>query len=425
MPAVAGAVAGGPPWGSGGPPASPHHPEKRKAPRVSRGASLGRPVTSRATKGVARGGDTAPGPDDARSWRDRASLVSLPDKWVTGPRTEADDARADALQTKREAWLAEAADLEARARRWRAAAGAGASGASLDRRALAARVTRRARRLRARARRTLLPGSVLRAGCGEPLAVHTACGCGRRWLQRRCNQRWTCGECRARWSRRQRARILRAVGDRRDRAYLVTPTIRHSGDPGKDWDGLQAAWRTWRRWLARQLDGAPEYVRVWEATAGRDGKGHVHCHLVVWASRIDYAAAVAAWRRATGDKDARIDFRVVRQAKDVVRYVSKYVSKGVDVLSMSPILQGKLEAAANGRRMLSTSRGFWAPYTPKCGACGCRFKGPTKALWEATKRSVKAGEVLAAFGLHETGIGGSLERCRPPPTPGSARPEPS
>ena len=375
-------------------------PRKAESPSRRRGGLPGGPGTNRATSDLARAADNAPPEsrvDSAEAWG-RARLDSYCTKWVTDTAEATDTARREAMTAKRLEWEATAERLEALASRLRGYAGqAPASGAAGDMRAMAGKLARRAKRWRGRVRWCVTTMDTLTAGCGDPTTSQTQCGCGRRWVERRCRQKWSCDRCRKRWCRRQRARMWQAMGGRTDRAYLVTPTVRHSGDPAADWAKLQEGWRVFRRWLARHLGASPDYVRLWEATGGDDNRGHVHAHLVVYARRIDYAAAVAAWRRAMHDAGAVIDFRVVKNPKQAVRYVSKYVSKGVDLASMSAETGGKLEAAAYGRRMVSTSRGFFAPYVSTCRRCACCFSPPFKATWDATAREVRARSLLAAY----------------------------
>lgn len=377
-------------------------PRKAESPSRHRGGLPGDPAgTNRqAVTDVAPQADNAQPEnrvDSAEAWG-RARLDTYCTKWVTPPELEADESRCDAMWAKAKAWEARALQLDATAGRLRDhGRTTPAAGASADMRLLAGKLGRKAKHLRGRVKWARSSMATLTEGCGEPTQAQVQCGCARRWVEKRCGQKWSCKRCKKRWTRRLRARMWQAMGGRTDRCYLVTPTVRHSGDPSADWDRLQRGWRVFRRWLARHLDGAPEYVRLWEATNGRDDLGHVHCHAVVYATRIDYGQAREAWRRAMRDPDAVIDFQVVKNAKQAVRYVSKYVSKGVDLACMSPKVAGKLQAAAYGRRMVSSSRSFFAPYVAKCSRCACCFSAPFRAPWEASVRASRASDLIFAY----------------------------
>lgn len=376
-------------------------PRKVESPSRRRGGLPGDDDCQVVAPGVVPEGSDSGGVDSAEAWG-RARLDTYGHKWVTDAQEGADTSRQAAMVPRRTEWAARAKALEELAARLRDRhREAPHSGAGQDALTVAAILVRRARRWRARVRWATTPMDRLMDGCGQVTTLVTACGCGARRLERRCDQRWSCARCRKRWCRRQRARLWHAMSVRRDRSYLVTPTVRHSGDPAADWTRLQQAWRVWRRWLARQLGESPAYVRLWEATGGRDDLGHVHCHAVVYARRIDYGDAVAAWRRAVGDPAGVIDFRVVRDPKQAVRYLSKYVTKGVDLGSMSPEVAGKLEAAAYGRRMVSSSRSFFQTHIAKCSRCACRFSIPAPDVWGAQVRRVRADALLVAYATGE------------------------
>ena len=78
--------------------------------------------------------------------------------------------------------------------------------------------------------------------------------------------------------------------------------------------------------------------------------------------------------RASCPQSTRISFRESRHSARAARYVSKYVSKGVDVSEWTPKQRGTVLAASYGRRWVFSSRRFWIPEECACRRCGALRK---------------------------------------------------
>lgn len=238
--------------------------------------------------------------------------------------------------------------------------------------------------------------------CGQE-GVVVECRCGRRPVPVKCGLRWLCGRCKKRTFARARHRLSKALGARvrasarsdgrpgfQRRPVLVTLTTRHTGDLTSDRERVGESWRKLRQWLhgrarvqawskaRRQFEDTEEtigqfdYALVWEVTPGRDGLGHVHAHVVALWPRTDWNLLRAEWKRATGDDGAEIDLkraasRDATEVQSAVNYLAKYTSKGVQVGEFTPELAAQVIDATYGKRLLSTSRGFWLPEPP----CAC------------------------------------------------------
>ena len=63
-------------------------------------------------------------------------------------------------------------------------------------------------------------------------------------------------------------------------------------------------------------------------------------------------------------------------------YLSKYVTKGVDLEAMHGVLAGEILSAWYGKRKVSTSRGFWKPLDARGPSC-CRR---CQEEWRVTER---------------------------------------
>lgn len=243
-------------------------------------------------------------------------------------------------------------------------------GRSLDRdRSHAKRLyaARRARRLRRpyheRTDRCARAGVTVRCACPGRRDV--------RWFT--CRQHLVCGHCRSKRSKRIGARIragVEAASSRRPRLrwHLLTLTLRHSGDVAADRAALARGWRRFYKALHRRW-GDFSYVGTWEVTAGRDGLGHPHAHVVaLWPWR-DWAVVSALWRQSCPES-SHISIERARNVKRAARYVSKYVAKGVEADEFTPELRARVLAGTYGTRWLFSSVRFWVPFEPCCPACG-------------------------------------------------------
>ena len=249
--------------------------------------------------------------------------------------------------------------------------------------------TKRARYAAARARTIALERSALVRTCGQRTMVKR-CKCGPQIAHVGCGQILLCDKCRVPYYRRIRRRALSAVvarladattawaraGRRRGQRpliVLVTLTIpRHlEGQPLSLMDRqrrLVDGWRKMRQWLHKRI-GAFPFCALPELTAGSDGTGHLHYHVLCVWPWWDWGSAQAEWRRATGLPDANPpDMRVVRDTKRAAHYVAKYATKGAnsDGQGMTAELMADFVATYYGKRRISPSVGWWVPMDPPC-----------------------------------------------------------
>ena len=115
-----------------------------------------------------------------------------------------------------------------------------------------------------------------------------------------CGSVWSCPVCAGKIAARRAdelARVIHEVLKSGGSASLVTLTMRHhSGHRLKDlWKALSYAWSrvtSGKHWVAdQQLGGMLGWVRVVEATHGRNG-WHLHIHaLVCWSNKVSFQVA--------------------------------------------------------------------------------------------------------------------------------------
>jgi hypothetical protein len=67
---------------------------------------------------------------------------------------------------------------------------------------------------------------------------------------------------------------------------------------------------------------------------------------------------------------ARVDFSASNSVPRAARYVSKYVSKGVQTSAFSPELRARVLAGTYNTRWLFSSSGAWVRFRPCCKSCG-------------------------------------------------------
>lgn len=162
--------------------------------------------------------------------------------------------------------------------------------------------------------------------------------------------------------------------------YLVTLTIGHSGDVGRDRAELWEGWRAWKKWLDGHVGEAYPYAAVWEVTPGTDAKGHVHCHVAMVLPFFDWEASRAAWAEAC-PRSKNVDYQR-STAQRASKYLAKYMTKGVQVATMPGALAGELLSAWYGKRKVSASTHFWRPLEERGPSC-CRR---CAALWRIVER---------------------------------------
>ena len=208
----------------------------------------------------------------------------------------------------------------------------------------------------------------------------------------------------------QRALALAVYRDRLNKHYagqegrwserLVTLTIPHSGDLGRDVKALPEAWRLveapWRRHLrARGLRESQVYVRAIEVASG----GHAHLHVWVLGPYVEHAVLRSWWGAALeklgyevprkahaevvadardtrtgrwlrGYKHAGVPWPVVdvrggrggaaQYAVKVCGAISRYATEGEDYSELAPVHASRVYEALEGVRVTQWARG-WAP----------------------------------------------------------------
>lgn len=290
--------------------------------------------------------------------------------------------------------------------------------------------TKRARYADARARTIALERSAVVAQCGQR-TIQKRCACGPSSAPVGCGQVLLCDTCRRPYYRRIRRRALAAVVARladattswarggrrrgqRPQIVLVTLTIpRHlDGAPLSLMDRrhrLVDGWRKLRQWLHRRIGQFP-FVALPELTAGSDGSGHLHYHVLCVWPWWRWQDAQAEWRRATGLPDANPpDMRVVRNPKVAAHYVAKYATKGVNVdgNGMTPELIADFVATFYGKRRITPSVGWWVRMDPPCcPKCAGQIV--------VTERPVPVIEAAACWRARR-GIAGIPEALQPAP----------
>jgi hypothetical protein len=223
--------------------------------------------------------------------------------------------------------------------------------------------------------------------CGKA-GKRVRCGCGPAIMTYGCRQHLVCAACRIRRAKKQGARIYKALAaahheaERGTLAVLVTISVRHTGDIGQDRRDLVAGWRRFYKSLHRQI-GAFKYIGVHEITPGRDGLGHPHAHVVCLWPHLDWSKLSAMWRDAC-PQSTRINFQASYSVRGAAKYISKYVSKGVETSDFSPELRARAVAGTYGSRWLFTSVRIWLPYEHVCPCCKQPITRDIVTEWLAT-----------------------------------------
>lgn len=234
---------------------------------------------------------------------------------------------------------------------------------------------------RARARKTSTPYAKRLDGCARAgVPVKCACRTDVRWYT--CRAHLLCRTCRKQRARKLRAKIAAALEAAMLGApagyhlVMVTITLRHDPDVGAARRRLMDAWRRYRKANFRRW-GEFFFVGTHEVTPGADGLGHPHAHVVcLWpmgspgdGTQGDWRLQRELWLAACPDA-ARVDFTASKQPHRAAKYVSKYVSKGVQTSDFTPQLRARVLAGTYGARWVFSSRGAWVKFQPCCKSCG-------------------------------------------------------
>lgn len=178
-----------------------------------------------------------------------------------------------------------------------------------------------------------------------------------RIVSRKCRDRFcpTCGRERS-W--RIANALAAKVKDQKHR--FITLTVKHRDEPLKELiDKLLTAFKALRRtplWRTSIRAGAA-FLEV------KKGNGwHPHLHLVTFGSFIHHAELSMMWLKVTGDSSV-VDIRLVKDAQNTIKYVTKYASKPLDhsVVFDRKALKEAIETL-KGRKLLWTF-GEWRGWT--------------------------------------------------------------
>lgn len=189
-------------------------------------------------------------------------------------------------------------------------------------------------------RRTLVRAALVSAGIGDKrIAAFDGCGHGG-WVWRseqdpnvfkvtadHCHDRWClpCGAARGRAIARNLAEIVK---DKRIRFVTLTLARRNAPlkDTLKNLGNYFGRLRRSKFWQAAVTGGAA----FLEIKRSKDGAGwHPHLHIVAEGKYLHQGTLKAIWHRITGDSYI-VDVRAVKNTDQLVRYVTKYVSKPLD-----------------------------------------------------------------------------------------------
>lgn len=134
---------------------------------------------------------------------------------------------------------------------------------------------------------------------------------------------------------------------------LVTLTLRHSSRPLKmQLDRLYLAYRRLRQrriWSDR-VRGACAVLEI--TRSKRDGSWHPHLHVILDGKYLPQALLRKAWLEVTGDSYV-VDVRLIRQPRQAVAYVTKYLTKGTPAIRPGDTDRNvELIDALRGRRLL-------------------------------------------------------------------------
>ena len=277
--------------------------------------------------------------------------------------------------------------------------------------------------------------------CGqtEVLVRCEACNTELRRRSARCGHRRLCEGCRAEYALRQQCRFrparlaalartshLRrhsAPGGRWGERFL-TLTVPHSRDVERDILTLPRAWQVFRKlvWQHLREDRGLRsedarglaFVRVIEATAGRDLSGHAHIHVWLLSPFLHHALLRHLWGRAlrkfgyalpqralidvladVSDREARdlqrwlvprrgartlglVDWPVIdiRRAVNVERELIKYLVKDAEwkdgaLERVGATLFGGMYRGLERVRTIVTSRNFWTDDKSSCACPEC------------------------------------------------------
>jgi hypothetical protein len=173
----------------------------------------------------------------------------------------------------------------------------------------------------------------------------------------RCKNRFCplCSRCR---STVFAANVSALIRERACRVRMVTLTLRHSDTPLRDQiRRLTQCFNNLKRrsWWKDKVSGG---VMFTELKIGKDGRWHVHCHIIAESSFLPIHELSNEWHAVTGDSPI-VDVREIESPEKAGGYVAKYGSKPCDpsVLYSPEKLIEAIEALKGVR--LATTFGEW------------------------------------------------------------------
>jgi hypothetical protein len=241
---------------------------------------------------------------------------------------------------------------------------------------------------------TMTPAERLE-GCGRRHAV-IRCACRHVRVEVGCGLRDLCQTCARRIAKRRQKRLARALRAHQRAATaawrsagsaarceprwgLMTLTTAHSGDLRADRARILAGWQGMRKALWARFRRAVAFALVWETTPGSDGCGHVHAHVATLLPFLPYEELRSMWF-ASCPTSAQWDYQPARHAaRGAAGYLSKYVSKTLEVAEFGPRLTAQIMRMNYGARVVTTSHRFWV-VRPACRCASC------KQLWELERK---------------------------------------
>jgi len=202
-------------------------------------------------------------------------------------------------------------------------------------------------------------------GPGPAITHFCECGC-RSWILKSTTNEYAFRKvpdtCRSPWCKpcyRSRGlmiqdRLAKLLSD--EPVRLVTLTLKSDQKPLAD--RLDRLYRSFRRlrqrkfWQSRVLGG----VAFLEVKIGKSsGEWHPHFHLLVQGKYLPLGDLRQEWLACTGDSHV-VDVRLVRDRREVLRYVTKYCTKVADLQSGEPGQSDDDEPVMKNGRLIEAMR---------------------------------------------------------------------
>jgi hypothetical protein len=168
----------------------------------------------------------------------------------------------------------------------------------------------------------------------------------------RCRDR-LCPLCADRRGRQAAARTVDIV-KRFNAPRFITLTLKHNQAPlaaelARLHESLKKL-RAHKTWTKRVFGGV---YGVEVTRSHKTASWHVHVHLIVDGEFFPHEVLKALWLSVTGDSFI-VDIAIVKDRTKTARYISRYVSKPVDVDTWEPAEIREYALAMHGRRLLQT-----------------------------------------------------------------------